>query len=66
MTRRKEMTVADLEALMISYLADRGMSAEYIRGYLEGQRLSGWLRPNCPEWIRNSAAMKYQLKADDR
>lgn len=56
-----DYTPGELEMLMVPYLVKRGRSDEYIAGYLEAQKLSGWLRPACPAWIRNSAALWYLI-----
>lgn len=57
----KDLSIADLEDLMIYYLDRRGVSEEFKAGYLEAQRKSGWLRPGCPAWLRNSAGVYYAI-----
>lgn len=61
MSDKTNYTVEELKKLMIEFLIKRSRSDEYIQGYLDAQKLSGWLRQSCPEWIRNSAALWYHI-----
>ena len=51
----------DLRALMIEHLEKRGESPEFVRGYIAAQERFGLLRPRCPAWMRNSAALFYLI-----
>lgn len=57
----KDLTVQDLKELMIFDLERRGKSPDFIAGYLAAQEKSGWLRNECPAWIRNSAGLYYAI-----
>lgn len=64
-SKQKDISCNDLEEMMIEYLKNRGSTVEYVKGYLDAQRKSGWLRPSAPAWIRNSAAIYYCLPLCD-
>ena len=55
----RDCTPAQLENLMRSALIRSEWGASEISGYIAAQQKSGWLRQNCPQWIRNSAAIYY-------
>lgn len=57
----EDFSTEDLEKLMREHLAKRRESDDYVRGYLDAQRRAGWLRPRCPAWMRNSAALFYLI-----
>ena len=61
----EDFTTSDLEQLMREYLEKRGMSADFVRGYIEAQRKSGWLRDRSPAWVRNSAALFYLIPVSE-
>jgi hypothetical protein len=45
-----------LEILMRDFYHRRERSQDFIDGFITAQKLSGWLRPRCPNWIRTSCA----------
>lgn len=55
MKMKDDPTPEDLEKLFRKKHALDGKSEDWITGYLEAQRLSGWLRKNTPGWLRRSA-----------
>jgi hypothetical protein len=57
----KDWTVDELEELIREALEKRGAPAHYVAGYLDAQRRAGWLRPQAPGWLRNSAALWFLL-----
>ena len=59
MNKKHDITPDDLENLITVYLEKRGFSSDYIAGFIAAQNLSGWLRKNCPQWIRNSSAVHF-------
>lgn len=61
MNAKHDISIEDFEELMTDYLRKRGFSDDYIAGFLEAQRLSGWSRKNCPAWMRNSAALHFAI-----
>lgn len=61
MKAQTDITSDDLRGMMQKALQDAGWSPDKIAGYLLAQEKSGWLRPQCPAWIRNSAAVYYCL-----
>lgn len=56
-----DLSVTDLREMMVSALAQVGHSDSFIAGFISAQERSGWLRPNCPAWIRNSAGVHFAL-----
>jgi len=58
---RHQITTADLREIMTEALERRHASADYIAGYIAAHELCGWLRPSCPQWIRDTAALHYLL-----
>lgn len=65
MSTPRDLTVEDLAELMTHAMKSAGRSDDWIHGYLAAQRFSGWLRPQCPAWIRNSAGVHYALPHAD-
>lgn len=55
------VTIEQLQDLMVRSLTRDGWTKSEIRGYITAQRNCGWLRPKCPQWIRETAAMHYKL-----
>jgi len=56
-----DLSVDGLRDLMVAALSNAGWSPEEIAGYVAAQEKAGWLRPQCPAWIRNSAGVYYAL-----
>jgi len=50
----------ELEILMREFYHKRDRTQDFIDGFLTAQKLSGWLRPRCPAWIRNSATSYFR------
>lgn len=50
----------ELEILMRDFYHRRDRSQDFVDGFITAQKLSGWLRPRCPNWIRNSSASYFQ------
>lgn len=57
----RDLTVDDLREMIVISLQQQGRDQLYIDGYIDAQERSGWLRPACPAWIRNSAGVYYAL-----
>jgi hypothetical protein len=57
----KDISIEGLEELMRHALIEDGAGPDFVEGYVAAQRRSGWLRPGCPAWIRNSAGVYYAL-----
>lgn len=57
----QDFSIEDLEKLMREYLEKRGESQDFIKGYIDAQRKSGFLRDRSPAWVRNSAALFYLI-----
>ena len=51
--------VSELNQVMVLSLTADGRSPDYIAGFIAAQEFSGWLRPQCPDWIRRSALLIY-------
>lgn len=72
MKKSKDITPEELEDIIRDYLENQGFGVAYVEGYIDAQKKAGWLRPNCPAWMRNSVAVHYLLPhacgglADDR
>jgi hypothetical protein len=56
-----DLSVSDLREIIVSALLANGWTEEEIAGYVRAHETSGWLRPKCPAWIRNSAGVFYAL-----
>ena len=54
------ISIKELEILMRDFYHTRDRSQDFIDGFITAQKLSGWLRPRCPAWIRNSAASYFR------
>lgn len=61
MSQPRDLSIADLRQLMLDALESGGHSPDWIAGYIAAQERSGWLRPSCPAWIRNSAGVFYAI-----
>jgi len=57
----KDLSIADLQELMVIALENAGWTQPEIAGYIAAMRRAGWLRPNCPAWIRNSAGVYFAI-----
>lgn len=61
MSQNRDITVEELREFMLTGLKQSGWNQDEINGYVAAQERSGWLRPKCPAWLRNSAAVYYAL-----
>lgn len=53
------VSAEQLQTVMEQSLASDGHSDDYINGFIAAQKFAGWLRPQCPNWIRRSALIIY-------
>lgn len=59
--KKRDITVEDLREMIVKALESDGWSDQEVAGYVTAQEHSGWLRPKCPAWLRNSAAVWYLI-----
>lgn len=60
-SKPKDISPGDLEEIMRDALKSRNAPPDYIAGYIDAQKRSGFLKPKAPAWIRNTAALYYLL-----
>lgn len=54
------VTIDQLREIIRAALVASGWSEAEIAGYVRAHEVAGWLRPACPQWMRNSGAVIYQ------
>jgi hypothetical protein len=58
-SKPRDISRSELYNMMVDALRAENRDELYITGYIRAQIKCGWLRKNCPAWIRNSAAVHF-------
>ncbi len=61
MRKPKNVTVSELREIIRAALVACEWGQGEIEGYIRAHEFAGWLRPKCPQWMRDSGAVIYQV-----